>query len=147
MGVLDPGPVPHGSETILLVEADPETRKLGAFMLERRGYTVLEARSTAEALRVSESTGAPIDLLLTELMLPPKSLVRPSGIDLAARLLALRPGLRVLYMSHAESNRMARHMEMGLEQHFLQKPFTMRMLAEKVRQALDAPQSRVAGVA
>src|SRR5690349_15277072 len=73
--------VPRGSETILLVDADPETRKLAAFMLQKRGYKVLEARSSADALQTPESQ---IDLLLTEIHLS-----RTRGPDLAAKLSAI----------------------------------------------------------
>lgn len=133
--------VPRGSETILLVEADPETRKLAVFMLQKRGYTVIEARSTAEALQLCESANVRADLLLTEILLP-----RMSGPDLAAQLIALQPELRVLYMSSADYARVARHLEVDRELGFLQKPFTMGTLASKVRRALDSPLARTAGI-
>ena len=130
--------VPRGSETILLVDADPETRKLAAFMLQKRGYKVLEARSSADALQTAESQ---LDLLLTEI-----HLARMSGPDLAAKLSALHPGLRVLYMSSGDYNRVARPLEIDRERAFLQKPFTMGTLASKVRRVLDTPRVRTAGV-
>jgi DNA-binding NtrC family response regulator len=131
-----------GSETILLVDRDPETRKLGAFMLQKRGYTVLEARTTADALRLYESMGARADLLLTEVMMP-----QVSGPALAKQLLALQPGLRVLYMSDAGAARMGRYPEIDRRRDLLQKPFTMGMLMAKVRQTLGASQASTAGSA
>jgi DNA-binding NtrC family response regulator len=125
--------LPRGSETVLLVDADPETRKLGAFMLQKRGYPVLEARSCADALRLVESGNARPDLLLTEILMPSMS-----GTDLAARLTGLQPDLCVLYMSRADYNRVARRLEIDREVAFLQKPFTMVQIANKVRRALDA---------
>ena len=129
--------VPRGSETILLVDADPETRKLAAFMLQKRGYKVLEARSSADALQTPESH---IDHLLTEIHLS-----RTSGPDLAAKLSAIHPGLRVLYMSSGDYNRVARPLEIDRERGFLQKPFTMGTLASKVRRVLDTPLVKTAG--
>ena len=66
MGISPPKPLPRGNETILLVEPEPETRKLAAFMLTKQGYQVIEARNAAEAVRIFEECSAPIDLLLTE---------------------------------------------------------------------------------
>ena len=129
--------VPGGSETILLVDSDPGTRKLAAFMLQKRGYTVLEARSTADAMLLYESAGAGADLLLTEILMP-----RMNGTELARQLVALQPQLRVLYMSHADARRIARHVKIDSVRGFLQKPFTMDRLTEKVRLALDSPRER-----
>jgi DNA-binding NtrC family response regulator len=121
-----------GSETVLLVDTDPEQRKLAAFMLQKRGYNVIEARSSADALQLSEIGSAP-DLLLTEILMPAMS-----GTDLAAKLMALWPNLRVLYMSRANYNRVARRLDINRDVAFLEKPFTMVQIAGKVRRALDA---------
>jgi FixJ family two-component response regulator len=69
-----------------------------------------------------------------------------SGRDLAVKLTALRPELRVLYMSSADYGRVARQLQIDRERAFLQKPFTMSMLAAKVRHALDTPLARTAGI-
>jgi two-component system, cell cycle sensor histidine kinase and response regulator CckA len=130
--------VPRGGETILLVESDPETRKLAAFMLNKRGYVVVEARSTTQALQLYESGGVHADLLLTEVLMPGMS-----GTNLATRLRTLAPQLRVLFMSHS-ADRIVGDLEIDRERAFLHKPFTMGLLAGKVRQVLDAPQSRAA---
>ena len=134
-------PLPRGSETILLVDVDPEPRKLAAFMLQRRGYTVIEARSCADAVALCESGGARPDLLLTEILMPGMC-----GTDLAAKLMALQPDLRVLYMSLADYNRVARRLEIDRQTGFLQKPFTMAQIADKVRRALDNRMVQAIGV-
>ena len=131
--------VPRGSETVLLVESDPETRKLAAFMLQKRGYTVVEARSTTDALQLYESGGVHADLLLTEVLMP-----KMSGMNLAVRLQALEPQLRVLFMSHS-ADRIVRELDIDRERGFLRKPFTMGLLAGKVRQVLDRPLAASAG--
>ena len=131
--------VPRGSETVLLVEVDPETRKLAAFMLGKRGYTVVEARSTTDALQLYEAGGVHADLLLTEVLMP-----KMSGTSLAARLQAIEPQLRVLYMSHS-ADRILRELEIDSSRGFLRKPFTMGLLAGKVRQVLDTPRGNAVG--
>ena len=125
----------------MLVDADPETRKLAAFMLQKRGYTVLEARTSADALQLCESGKVRPDLLLTEILLS-----RMNGPDLAAKLTGSIPELRVLYMSSGDYARVARPREIDRERSFLQKPFTMGTLATKVRRVLDTPLATVARV-
>ncbi len=127
-------PASGGSETILLVEPEPETRKLAVFMLSRLGYAVLEARNAEEALRFWDEYGSGVHLLLTE---APMSKI--NGHELAHMLAQKDPGLRVLYLSDAAYERLARRAagEKGLL--FLQRPFTVSSLSAKVRQALDAP--------
>ena len=141
MDVAEPAGVTRGRETILLVDTDPETRKLAAFMLQKRGYAVLEARSAADAIAVYSAYPSAIDLLLTEILLP-----RMSGLDLAAQLLHSQPGLRILYMSHADYKSPSRQTRLDRERDFLPKPFTMSMLAGKVRDTLDSPRARAAGI-
>ena len=142
MNALESGTIPRGDETILLVDADPEPRKLAAFMLSKQGYTVLEARNGEDALHQFEAQGGNVHLLLTEILM-----AKITGPDLATRLLAAQPGMRVLYMSNADPQRVARHLELDPERGFLQKPFTMRVLASKVRQALDARRGKAMGMA
>lgn len=129
-------PAPGGTETILLVEPEPETRKLALFMLCRLGYTVIEARNAEEAFRRWDEQGSQVSLLLTE---APMS--RVNGHELAHTLTHWEPALRVLYLSDAGYERLARRAagEKGLM--FLQRPFTMGSLSAKVRQALDAPRA------
>ncbi len=130
-------PAPGGAETILLVEPEPETRKLALFMLSKLGYTVIEARNAEDALKAWEEQGFGISLLVTE---APMS--RINGHELAQMLTRQNPALRVLYLSDADYERLARRAagEKGLM--FLQRPFTMQSLSGKVRQALDKPIAR-----
>ena len=83
-----------------------------------------------------------VDLLLTEILMS-----KVTGPDLAARLLALQPRMRVLYMSHANHQRIARHLQIDPERGFLPKPFTMRILAGKVREVLDAQRAKALAMA
>jgi CheY-like chemotaxis protein len=99
--------------------------------LTAQGYRVLPARSSDEALQIAAGHPVPIDLLLTDLVMPGRS-----GRELAARLLESQPAIRVLYMSGYTGGVVARDgIEGGLT--FLEKPFTARALARKVRSVLD----------
>jgi CheY-like chemotaxis protein len=132
----------RGSETILLVEDDERVRVLARTILRRYGYQVLEAQSGGDALIVCEQHLAPIDLLLTDVVLP-----RVSGPELAARLVASRPEMRVLYMSGYAGDANLRHPLPGAHAVYLQKPITPEALARRVREALlmPAPIPRLAG--
>jgi len=130
-----PAPVerpPRGSETVLLAEDEPAVRAIAQQVLERQGYTVLAAPSGADALALAAQHGATIDLLLTDVVMPGMS-----GRDLADRLTAQRPGIRVLYISGYTDNAIVRHgmLEPGLA--YLQKPFRPDALVRKVRDVLD----------
>jgi PAS domain S-box-containing protein len=122
-----------GTETILLVEDEPDLRELTRMALASRGYSVVEAVSPEEAERLAEQYGSKIHLLLTDVMMP-----GISGRELAKRLSARQPALRVLYMSGYTYNVIAQGgtLERGVA--FLQKPFTPSGLIEKVREVLDA---------
>src|SRR5436309_1073051 len=131
-----PAPVerpPRGSETVLLAEDEPAVRAIAQQVLERQGYTVLAAPSGADALALAAQHGATIHLLLTDVVMPGMS-----GRDLADRLTAQRPGIRVLYISGYTDNAIVRHgmLEPGLA--YLQKPFRPDALVRKVREVLDA---------
>ena len=125
-----------GAETVLLAEDEETVRRLARRVLERGGYTVLEASDGEEALRVAESYRGPIHLLVTDVVMP-----RLGGRDLAARLLARRPGLRVLYVSGYTEEAVQRHGVLDPGTGFVEKPFTADLLAERVRRALDEPPS------
>ena len=88
------GSTARATETILLVEDDPQVRSLTRTMLTRLGYRVLEAESADEALSIASRYEGPLDLLLTDLVMP-----RMNGTDLARQMQTARPGVRVLYMS------------------------------------------------
>jgi len=122
----------HGSETVLLVEDEAMVRTLARKALESHGYRVLEAGAAAAALELSERHAGPINLLLTDVVMPGMS-----GRELAHRLLQGRGTLRVLYMSGYTDDAVLRHgvMEEGMA--YLQKPFTPDQLARKVREVLD----------
>ena len=122
-----------GTETILLVEDEPQLRELTRTVLESRGYSVVEAVSPDEAERLAKKYGAKIHLLLTDVIMP-----GISGRELAKRLSARQPAMRVLYMSGYTYNVIAQGgtLERGVA--FLQKPFTPSALIEKVREVLDA---------
>jgi PAS domain S-box-containing protein len=122
-----------GTETILLVEDEPQLRELTRTVLSARGYSVVEALNADEAERLAEQYGAKIHLLLTDVIMP-----GISGRELAKRLSARHPAMRVLYMSGYTYNVIAQGgtLERGVA--FLQKPFTPSALIEKVREVLDA---------
>ncbi|HXN46929.1 MAG TPA: response regulator [Bryobacteraceae bacterium] len=122
-----------GSETILVVEDDAEVRKLAAEMLSRQGYTVLEAASGPEALRVWKQHASSIDLILTDVVMPSMA-----GPELAAKLMAERADLKVLYMSGYPEDVMAKHGLTASESTFVHKPFTSDALIHSVRLVLDA---------
>jgi two-component system cell cycle sensor histidine kinase/response regulator CckA len=126
----DSRPAPQGAETLLLVEDEESVRALAARVLRDLGYTVLVAANGAEALAVGEPYEGTIHLLITDLVLP-----RLGGRELADRLCAHRPGLRVLFLSGYTPDTAPRLPGV----HFLQKPFSPPELARKVRKALDAP--------
>src|SRR5205809_684516 len=123
----------RGPETVLLAEDEPAVRAIAQPALERHGYTVLPAATGAAALALAAQHAATIDLLLTDVVMPGMS-----GRDLADRLTAQRPGIRVLYISGYTDNAIVRHgmLEPGLA--YLQKPFRPDALVRKVREVLDA---------
>jgi PAS domain S-box-containing protein len=124
--------VPGGRETILLVEDEAGIRALGQFLLREGGYTVLVASDGAEAVTVATRYQGGIDLLITDLVMP-----GVSGLQLASRLTALRPGLKVLYMSGYSEEAVVGQGDLGPGSPFIGKPFTPKALATKVRELLD----------
>ena len=124
---------PTGTETILLAEDDDLLRPLARGLLDKLGYTVLEAANAEEALVHAGKHQGPIHLLLADVVMPGES-----GRALARRLAQGRPEMRVLYMSGYTDDAVVRHgiLERGL--HYLQKPFTPAALARRVREVLDA---------
>jgi CheY-like chemotaxis protein len=121
-----------GSETILLVEDEKELRTLAVRGLEARGYKVLESASTEDALQMGARHDGPIHLLLTDVVMPGMS-----GRKVAEHLAALRPSMKVLYMSGYTDDSVFRNGVLELGTAFIQKPFTPSSLARKVRDVLD----------
>jgi two-component system, cell cycle sensor histidine kinase and response regulator CckA len=123
--------VPRGSETILIVEDEVLVRDLVRKFLEGLGYRVLSAARCAEALALAAESG-PIELLLSDVILP-----HMNGRQIYEKLLTQTPQLKVLFMSGYTENIIAPHGVLEAGFHFVQKPFSLRDLARKVREALD----------
>ena len=128
-----PRPLPRGSQTILLVEDEEAVRDLAVEVLRGHGYTVLSTRHGADALLTAEQYEGVIDLLLTDVVMPGMS-----GVDLAERLTAIRPGLRVLFTSGYVGDRLGQRRYTGDPSDLLQKPFTPDALLQRVQQVFDA---------
>ncbi|MCL4301117.1 MAG: PAS domain S-box protein [Anaerolineae bacterium] len=126
-------PVSHaGTETILLVEDEEEVRNLVGRTLQGAGYTVLEARHGGEALSLAGQYQEPIDLLLTDVIMP-----QMSGRELAEQLTVFRPRMKVLFISGYTDDAVVRHGVLAAEVEYLSKPFSPSLLVSKVRQVLD----------
>ena len=124
----------RGTEAILLVEDEPDLRALTRMVLERAGYRVIVAANGAEALRLWEQAGDGVSLLLTDLVLP----AGISGAELATRLQARRPGLRVVFVSGYSVEVAGRPLLPQPGQAFLPKPFSGAELLQMVRRCLDS---------
>jgi PAS domain S-box-containing protein len=129
-----PVSLPQGTETILLAEDEPSLRQLMARVLRTQGYTVLEAADGHEALALAQANGAKIQLLLTDVIMPGLS-----GKTLAEWLGQVNPAVRVLFISGYINNNAVRDAMSKPGTFFLQKPFNPLNLAEKVREAIEAP--------
>jgi two-component system, cell cycle sensor histidine kinase and response regulator CckA len=131
----------RGAETILLVEDQKEVREVAREILLRCGYQVLDASGAAEALSICEREARPIELLLTDVVMP-----QMSGRELAERVASLRPEARVLFMSGYTEDAILRHGILAADVAYLQKPLAPEPLARRVREVLDAPRPRPAPV-
>ncbi len=123
---------PRGSETVLIVEDETAVRRMAARALAGQGYTVLEAENGAEALELLARTTGPVDLVLTDVVMP-----RLNGRELGERLAAERPELPVLFMSGYTDDDIVRRGLLHPDAPFLQKPFMPADLARRVREVLD----------
>ena len=129
---LDRRRLPGGTEILLLVEDEAAVRSSARRLLERNGYTVLEARHGGDALRIAEESERPIDLVLTDLVMP-----EMGGRELVERLRAHRPGLKVVFMSGYTEKAIAVDGVMPPHTGFVEKPFTVEQLMRRVREILD----------
>ena len=120
------------AETVLVVEDDDLVRRSVRAILRRSGYTVLEARSGGDALVVAERHAGGVHVLVTDVVMP-----NMGGRELAERLMATRPNLKVLFMSGYTSDEALRQEILDAEVPFIQKPFTPDALARKIREILD----------
>ena len=124
--------LPAGTETLLLVEDETAVRASTRRLLERQGYTVVEARHGADALRIFEERTRRIDLVLTDLVMP-----EMGGRELVDRLRALHPGVKVLYMSGYSERAVTVNGVMPPRTGFVEKPFTVEQLIRGTRELLD----------
>jgi PAS domain S-box-containing protein len=127
--------LPQGRETLLLVEDEDSVRSVTRHVLWSSGYTVLEAADGQQALDLVAAHKGPIDLLLSDVVMP-----HVAGGQLVEHLKVLRPEIKVLFMSGYTDDAVVRHGVLEANYAFLQKPFTPTVLAQKVRAVLDGPQ-------
>ena len=129
-----PPPVPKGHETVLLVEDEPMLRELGQAVLEELGYDVLVAANGLDALRLlEEAPSKRIDLLLTDLVMP-----KMGGRELADKLRPLQPHTKVIFCSGYTEDAILHSGNLGPGVSFLQKPYNVSLVAQKIRAALES---------
>ncbi len=126
-------PAARGHETILLVEDEPTVLSLTTRMLELQGYTVLAAGSPGDAFRLAREHAGKIHLILADVIMP-----EMNGWDLTQNLLALYPHIKRVFMSGYTADIIAHHGVVEADVNFIQKPFSGKELAAKIREALDA---------
>ncbi|MBW1680608.1 MAG: response regulator [Deltaproteobacteria bacterium] len=127
-------PVPAAAgQTVLVVEDDPQILELGKIILKKLGYRVITAPRPEEAIRLSEQHDGPIHLLLTDVVMPGMN-----GKELKERMEAIKPGIKVLYMSGYTADVIARRGVLPEGVAFVQKPFSSDELGRKVAQVLAA---------
>jgi signal transduction histidine kinase len=125
----------RGTETVLLVEDAPMIRRLAREIMQRAGYTVIDAGDAPQAMELLDKHG-PIDLLLTDLIMP-----GPSGVELSEQVRKQQPHVQVLYMSGYTDNAILRDGMLGDSATFLQKPFTPEELLRKLRSVMETEPS------
>jgi PAS domain S-box-containing protein len=125
-----------GTETLLLAEDDEAVRRLVSDVLQKSGYTVLQARDGEEALTIARSVGTDIHLLITDVVMPGLT-----GVGLAQQLATIRPGMRVLYSS-GYSDLITKPAGLDNTVPLLAKPYLPTELLRKVRDVLDGPSNR-----
>ena len=123
--------IPTGTETILMVEDEPHLLDMGKIMLEQLGYTVIAAAMPGEAIRAAQTHAGSIDLLITDVVMP-----EMNGLELFRRIGELRD-IRCIFVSGYTADVIAHHGVLDEGFHFIQKPFSRKDLAVKVRRVLD----------
>jgi CheY-like chemotaxis protein len=126
-------PDKRGSETILLVEDEPAILEITTVILKSQGYKVLAASSPGEAIRLASEQINKIHLLMTDVVMP-----EMNGRDLAQKLRALYPQLKCLYISGYTADVIAHHGVLDTGLYFIQKPFSVNVLIDKLREVLDS---------
>lgn len=124
--------MPHGTETILLVEDDVPVRATAARILTNQGYRIIEAGDAGIALEILKKNGDPIQLMITDVVLP-----GIGGRELAEQVAVIRPDIRILYVSGYTDDVILQHKLVERDVTLLQKPFTASSLSAKVRDVLD----------
>jgi CheY-like chemotaxis protein len=124
---------PRGCETLLLAEDEAAVLQSRRAFLSLNGYIVLEAKNGAEALALAGGYDGTIDLMITDVFMP-----QMGGAKLAAELASDRPEMKVLFVSGKAETTFQRHGEIDVTTRFLQKPFSLKTLARKIREVLDA---------
>jgi len=130
--VASPAEPPRGSETIMVVEDNGIVRKVMKRILKSIGYSVIEAGSGEEAVRICEQSKGKIDLLITDMVMPGMT-----GRELSNLLTDKYPGLKVIFVSGYTDDAISHHGVLEPGMFFIQKPFVVQALAEKIREALD----------
>ncbi|MGH9504687.1 MAG: response regulator [Terriglobales bacterium] len=123
---------PRGCETLLLAEDEAAVRESSRKFLALNGYVVLEAANGNEALTLAKSYRSPIHLMITDVVMP-----QMGGAKLAGELALDRPEMKVLFVSGYAETTFQRHGTIDVTTHFLQKPFSLKTLARKIREVLD----------
>jgi len=126
--------MPHGDETVLLVEDDEAVRTFASQVLQTCGYTILEATSGQEAIELIKRHPTPVHILVSDVVMP-----GICGREVAEQAKVLKPAIKVLFLSGYTDDAVIRHGILTAEVAFLQKPFTPSALAVKVRKTLDHP--------
>ena len=144
--VLRPAPAlegcPGGCETLQLAEDEAAVREPTREFLTLNGYIVLEVENGAAALALARAYDGTIDLMITDVVMP-----QMGGAKLAAALSSVRPDMKVLLVSGYAETTFQRHGEIDVTTRFLQKPFSLKTLARKIREVLDADKTCAAAAA
>jgi two-component system, cell cycle sensor histidine kinase and response regulator CckA len=122
----------EGTGTILVVEDDPSLLNMTRSILEQLGYTVIAAETPEHAIKIGREQKIPVDLLITDVVMP-----QMNGMELVRCLQKTIPDLKYLFMSGYPADIIAHRGVLGSGLHFLQKPFSIREIAAKVREAID----------